>query len=78
MKAKDFDVNSQELLKQHWLFSRIDAHSMQRNHGSCTEGEGLSSGKTQLFDALQHVSFSCSFIYILLYENQGQKPPRVS
>ena len=48
-KTKDFDVKSQELLKQHWLFSRRDAHNMQRHHGSCTEREGLSSGKTQMF-----------------------------
>ena len=48
-KVKDFNVKSQELLKQHWLFSRRDAHNMQRHHGSCTEREGLSSGKAQMF-----------------------------
>lgn len=47
-----------------------DAHTMQENHGSCTEGEGQSPRKTQMSDALQHAGFPRYFLYILLPESQ--------
>ena len=73
VKAKDFDVKSQELFKQDWLFSRRDATVCRDIPVAALKGQDCAQAQRGCSDAPQHVGLSCSFTYILSHEDQGQK-----
>ena len=72
VKAKDFDMKSQELLKQDWLFSRRDATACRDILAAALKGQDRAQARRGCLDAPQHVGLSCSFTCILSHEDQGQ------